>query len=762
MKNRFKLTVILAAMLALTACGQRHCPEDHFEATPIDGGAGVMITGYTGGNWEVNIPQRIRRIPVTHIGEGVFRDMNLISVTIPRSVTSIGDVAFWGNQLTSVTIPRSVTSIGTLAFANNQLTSVTIPNSIRVTDIGAGAFNANQLTYITLPGSARIYAAGSTGAGATQRASIWINGVHRHLSDVPSVANSVSVSGNDVYVTGRIGAIGAGQRATLWVNGNPQTLSNIQSWAGSVYVSGGNVYVAGWQGAGTAQRATLWINGAPQTLSNTLSQARSVYVSGGNVYVAGFTGQGAGQRAMLWVNGNPQTLSNTTSAAYFVHASGGDVYVAGRIGPVGPNERGTLWINGVAQQGDVQSFALSVKVSGSTVYTVGSVGGGENMRATLFIDYEPKTLSSIQSSASSVYVSGSDIYVAGAVGGGANNRATLWINAEPWTLSTTHSSALSVFVSDGRARQARGRQVQQPVVQQVQPAVPQRIRFATGGTAGVYFAFGATFSQVINERTNLQVIVQSSGASRANILLLNEEEVELAFAQSDIAYYAWHGINLFAGDGQIRAFNVIGGLYSEVIQVISTAGINSIADLRGRRVSVGDAGGGIEVNARQVLAAHGLSFNDIIVHNTGFGAAADAIRGGRLDAAFVTAGVPTPAVFDLANTHNIRVLPIAGAAAQALMRDYPFFVTYTIPAGVYRGVNAPVQTVAVRATLLASTRLSEDTVYTFTKALFENRSIIELGHARGRELDPAAAIQGMTLPFHPGAARFFRSVGVLP
>ena len=102
MKNGFKFTVILAAMLALTACGRRECPEDHFVAVPIDGGAGVMITEYTGGNWEVRIPQRIRRIPVTHIGEGAFAGNQLISVTIPRSVTSIGNGAFAYNQLTSV------------------------------------------------------------------------------------------------------------------------------------------------------------------------------------------------------------------------------------------------------------------------------------------------------------------------------------------------------------------------------------------------------------------------------------------------------------------------------------------------------------------------------------------------------------------------------------------------------------------------------------------------------------------------------------
>jgi hypothetical protein len=202
-------------------------------------------------------------------------------------------------------------------------------------------------------------------------------------------------------------------------------------------------------------------------------------------------------------------------------------------------------------------------------------------------------------------------------------------------------------------------------------------------------------------------------------------------------------------------------LYPEVCQVVAAAGISSIAELRGRNVSVGDAGSGTEFNARQILAAHGISFSDIHVHNLGFGASADALRDGRIDAAFVTSGAPTPAVVDLALGRPITILPVDTAAGQRLMRDYPFYTLYTIRAGTYNGLNQDVVTVAVKATLIVCERVSDDTVYRMTRGLFDHRAQIALGHARGNNIDASYAVEGVTVPFHPGAARFYRSIGAI-
>ena len=288
----------------------------------------------------------------------------------------------------------------------------------------------------------------------------------------------------------------------------------------------------------------------------------------------------------------------------------------------------------------------------------------------------------------------------------------------------------------------------------------ERIHFATGGVAGVYFPFGTAIATVLNDRLGLDIVVQATGASRDNIQLIEDGEVQMALVQNDVMDYAWRGVNLFAGE-QFQGFRTVATLYHEVCHLVAVPGIASIADLRGRHVSVGAAGSGTEFNARQILEAHGLSFADIHVHHLGFGPSADAIRDGRIEAAFMTSGAPMSAIVDLALGRPITILPVDPAAAQRLMASYPFYTLYTIPAGTYTGINHDITTVAVKATLVVCETLSDDTVYRITRALFEHRAAIALGHARGNDIDYNSAVEGSTVPFHPGAVRFFRSVGVM-
>lgn len=289
-----------------------------------------------------------------------------------------------------------------------------------------------------------------------------------------------------------------------------------------------------------------------------------------------------------------------------------------------------------------------------------------------------------------------------------------------------------------------------------------QIRMATGGSTGTYFAFGTAVGQILTERTGIPITIQSTGASRANIQLIDAGEVELAIAQNDVMDYAWRGVDLFNGE-QIRSFNAVAGLYAEVCQIVVSAasGIRSVADLRGKNVSVGDAGSGVEFNARQILAAYGITFDDINKQNLGFGASADALRDNKIDAFFCVAGAPTPAIIDLATSRDIIILEIDDEHAAKLIHNYPFYTKYYLPAGSYRGLNDPVQTIAVKATFLVRTDVSEETVYKLTKALFENKAEIEAAHIRGADLDPAYAVEGISVPFHPGAVRFYKEVGVL-
>jgi len=289
-----------------------------------------------------------------------------------------------------------------------------------------------------------------------------------------------------------------------------------------------------------------------------------------------------------------------------------------------------------------------------------------------------------------------------------------------------------------------------------------QVRLATGGSTGTYYAFGTAVAQILSEKTGIQVTIQSTGASKANIQLIDAGEVEMAIVQNDVMDYAWRGVDLFNGE-KTTSFASMAGLYAETCQVVANAasGIRSIADLRGKNVSVGDAGSGVEFNARQILEAYGVTFNDIGKQNLSFGASADALRDNKIDAFFCVAGAPTPAIVDLATGKDIILLEIDDAHAAQLMRNYPFYTQFPVPAGSYRGQNTPIKTVAVKATIIVSSKMSENTAYALTKALFENKGEIEAAHAKGKELSAAYAVEGISVPFHPGAAKYLREIGAL-
>jgi TRAP transporter TAXI family solute receptor len=285
---------------------------------------------------------------------------------------------------------------------------------------------------------------------------------------------------------------------------------------------------------------------------------------------------------------------------------------------------------------------------------------------------------------------------------------------------------------------------------------------ATGGNTGTYYAFGSAVGQILTGKTNVPITIQSTGASKANIQLIDAGEVELAIVQNDVMDYAYKGIDLFNGE-KITSFASMAGLYAEVCQVVAnpSKGITTIADLKGKNVSVGDAGSGTEFNARQILEAYGISFDDIKKQNLSFGASADALRDDKIDAFFCVAGAPTPAIVDLALGKNVVVLDVDDAHAAQLIDKYPFYVQFPISGGSYKGQTGDTSTVAVKATFIVSSKLSEDTVYKLTKALLESKSEITAAHAKGAELSAEYAVSGISVPFHPGAAKYLKEIGAL-
>ncbi len=288
------------------------------------------------------------------------------------------------------------------------------------------------------------------------------------------------------------------------------------------------------------------------------------------------------------------------------------------------------------------------------------------------------------------------------------------------------------------------------------------LTLGTGGTTGTYYAVGGVLATVLNPKlTNSSLTVTSTGASKANIQLIEDGEAQLAIVQNDVMSYAHNGTDLFAEEGAYTTFSAVAGLYAETCQIVATSDIKTVEDLKGKTVSVGDAGSGTEFNARQILEAYGMSFDDINIVNASFGDSADSIKDGKIDAAFVTAGAPTTAVVDLATTKDITIVPIDEEHVNALIAKYPFYVAQTIPGGTYSTVADDVSTVAVRATLIASNDLSEDVVYELTKAIFENKTELVSGHNKFEELSLEDAVAGIDVDFHAGAKKYFEEQGVL-
>lgn len=288
------------------------------------------------------------------------------------------------------------------------------------------------------------------------------------------------------------------------------------------------------------------------------------------------------------------------------------------------------------------------------------------------------------------------------------------------------------------------------------------IKLATGGTSGTYYAFGGVVAQAVTGATGIKFDVQSTGASKANIGLLADGEVDMAIVQNDVMDYAYNGTDLFEGE-KTDNFNAMAAMYAEVCQVVAnpSAGIETIADLKGKRVSVGDAGSGVEFNAKQILEAYGVTFDDIEKQNLSFGDSANAMKDNKIDAFFCTAGAPTTAIMELASTNDVKILNIEGEQARSLISEYPFYTAYTIPKDTYKGMTEDATTVSVKATFIVSPELSEDVVYNITKAIFEGKEEITEGHAKGAEIDPAYAVEGVSVPFHPGAEKYFKEIGVL-
>lgn len=284
------------------------------------------------------------------------------------------------------------------------------------------------------------------------------------------------------------------------------------------------------------------------------------------------------------------------------------------------------------------------------------------------------------------------------------------------------------------------------------------VTIATGGTAGTYFPLGGALAEIWNKNiAKMNANATSTGASAANIAMLKENKVDVIFVQNDAAYYALNDLEIYKGKG-MKDIRGLASLYDETCQLVALAdsGIKTIADLKGKRVSVGAAGSGVELNARQILEAAGLTYADIKVQYLSFAESASNLKDGNIDAAFNTAGAPTAAIQDLAASKKIVVVPIDGAPAAALMKKWSFYTPTNIPAGTYQGQTADVMTVSVKSMLCVSSKLDEKLVYDMLKTMFANTARLAASHKKGADVSIATATDGMSIPLHKGAEKFYK------
>ena len=289
------------------------------------------------------------------------------------------------------------------------------------------------------------------------------------------------------------------------------------------------------------------------------------------------------------------------------------------------------------------------------------------------------------------------------------------------------------------------------------PAAQKFINIATGGTSGTYFPLGGALADILNKNIKgANASAQSTGASVANVNLLKQGKVEIAFIQNDIAYYAANGTEMFK-DKKVANLQGLATLYPETVQIVTLnkSGIKSVADFKGKRIAVGAAGSGTEANARQIMEAYGIKYSDIKVQYLSFGEAASALKDGNVDAAFVTAGHPTAAIQDISTQHEVVLVPVDAAKADELIKKYPFYTKLVIKNGTYAKQTADVPAVAVKCMLAVTDKMDADTAYSVAKALYGNLDRMKAAHSAAGAISKATGKDGMSIKLNPGAEKFF-------
>lgn len=290
------------------------------------------------------------------------------------------------------------------------------------------------------------------------------------------------------------------------------------------------------------------------------------------------------------------------------------------------------------------------------------------------------------------------------------------------------------------------------------------ITLATGSTSANYYAIGGVMSTVLNPvLTQSSITVTATGASKANVQLLQDNEANFAILQNDVAYYAETATDLFEGETPYEDWGALCAIYDEVVQIFTLdPDIKTFTDLKGKTVSVGAAGSGDNFAASQIFAEYGMTFDDVNAVYQSYSDSAEGMKDGKIDAAFCVSGAPTTALMDLVASAGkpLNIITLEDEHIDSLMTDYPFYAKTVIPAGTYDGLDTDTTTVSIRAMLVARSDVSEDVVYELMAAMFDNLDSLRTGHAKFDNLSLETATAGVSIPYHPGAEKYLTENGV--
>jgi hypothetical protein len=293
-------------------------------------------------------------------------------------------------------------------------------------------------------------------------------------------------------------------------------------------------------------------------------------------------------------------------------------------------------------------------------------------------------------------------------------------------------------------------------------AAPQFINVLTGGTSGAYYPLGVALSQIYGDAMpDAKTSVQSTKASVENLNLIQTGKGEIAFALGDAVSSAWKGDEEAGFSKPLDNLRGVAAIYPNYIQIVASkdSGIKTLADLKGKRISVGAPKSGTELNARVIFAAAGLTYDDFAkTEYLSFGASVELMKNRQLDATLQSAGLGVSSLKDLSNSIDVVFIPIPESVLAKI--DDAAYQSGVIPAGTYTEQNEDVQTVAIRNILITSKTVPDDVVYMMTKSMFEHLDSLVTAHSSAAGIDPKFA-PSTPIPLHPGAEKYYREAGLL-